>query len=95
MPLIKKINEANSEVTLYNFVAQIKAFIKALLDNPFNNDLNDFWRYNGFNKSRLINLLLNRGIIEKEDKISDNTTIIRKYKLYRKGETFEDLHTDT
>jgi hypothetical protein len=81
MPLIKKINEANSEVTLYNFVSQIKTFIKDLLENPFNNNLNDFWRYNGFNKSHLINLLLNRGIIEKENKLSDNATIIRKYKL--------------
>lgn len=81
IPLIKKINEANSEVTLYNFVSQIKAFIKELLDNPINNELNDFWKYNGFNKTRLINLLLNRGIIEKEDKLTDNATIIRKYKL--------------
>lgn len=79
--LIKKINDANSELTLYNFVIRIKSFIKALLNNPFNNELDNFWKYNDFNQLELINLLLNSGIIEKEDKLSDNATIIRKYKL--------------
>ncbi len=39
------------------------------------------------------NLIFNQWLKEPLDKMVES--IIRKYKLYRKGETFEDLHTDT
>lgn len=43
------------------------------------------------NKER--NAIYNRWLREPFDKMIES--IIRKYKLYRKGETFEDLHSDT
>jgi len=39
------------------------------------------------------NLIFNQWLKDPLDKMVES--IIRKYKLYRKGETFEDLHTDT
>jgi predicted restriction endonuclease len=39
------------------------------------------------------NLIYNKWLKEPLDKMIES--IIRKYKLYRKGETFEDLHSDT
>lgn len=39
------------------------------------------------------NLIYNQWLKEPLDKMIES--IIRKYKLYRKGETFEDLHSDT
>jgi hypothetical protein len=39
------------------------------------------------------NLIYNKWLREPLNKMIES--IIRKYKLYRKGETFEDLHSDT
>jgi hypothetical protein len=39
------------------------------------------------------NAIYNKWLRKPLDKMIES--IIRKYKLYRKGETFEDLHTDT
>lgn len=65
----------NNEMTFFDFLSHTKAFLKQLMTNPLNADVDDYMKENGVNRETLIKQLLNRGIIEKDNKIvtTDNT----------------------
>jgi len=83
------INEDNREVTYYEFLSQLKAFLRDLLSNPVTSQLDDFWKLRGFSKSKLILYLIKKGIIEKDEKLNeDNPEEVKmdiSYKIPKKN----------
>ena len=78
----------NTEVTFYNFISHVKSFLRGLLTSPITIDVDDFFKSHDINKKQLLSLLIERGIIEKETKITnedgkDNFTI--KYKIPKRN----------
>ena len=69
------LNEAvaylNNEITFYGFLSHTKKFLKELLVNPLNADVDEYLKDNGINRKTLILALIEKNIIEKETKIED------------------------
>ena len=67
------LNEAvkylNDEITFFGFLSHVKEFLKQLLVNPVESNVDDYLLKYNLNKEELLKLLLGRGIIEKETKI--------------------------
>lgn len=61
------------EVTQYNFISNIKAFLENLRTKPISCDINDRLKEIGFTKESLINELIERNIIQKITKIENHT----------------------
>lgn len=59
------------EVTEYKFIFNVKNFLAELLDDPVNAQPSFFLKQNGFDRNRLIRDLLSKGILEKNNRISD------------------------
>lgn len=91
--ILKEAIEAeNEEVTYYSFLSHLKAFLANLLTDPINAKPDTFLLAHELNKGKLLNLLLNRGIIERESDVVDNDvkeneqpTFKIKYKIPRKN----------
>ena len=57
------------EVTYYRFLSEIKAFLAKLLSNPIKAEPSKYLRDLGFTRSRIINLLIKRDILERNEKV--------------------------
>lgn len=69
--LKEAVDYLNDEITFFGFLSNTKAFLKGLLTNPLNTDVNDYLKRHGLNRKDLLNALMTRGIVEKETKIVD------------------------
>lgn len=61
----------NDDITFYGFLSHTKSFLKELLVKPLSADIDDFLKKNGLDRKTLINLLMDKGILERETKIED------------------------
>jgi hypothetical protein len=61
----------NGEVTYYQFLSQLKHFLRELLSHPSNPELSNFWKERGFSKNKLISFLLKVGLVEKDSKVNE------------------------
>ena len=68
------------EVTFFEFFRDIKKFLKRLLEDPFNADVEGVLKENGIDKNDLKNTLLNRGVIKKKEKIDEPYDEVSKKK---------------
>lgn len=68
---LMRLSESKDEVTFFKFFTEVKNFIKKLLDDPINAKLNQFFKDNNISKSKLINKMLDRGIITKKEDIKE------------------------
>lgn len=84
----------------FRFTSEIKAFIKKILDNPIKAEPTSFLSERGFNKDKLINILIKRGVIGRRERILDSTNsdektpkykVKYKQKLALNGEKFYDI----
>lgn len=66
-----QINEIKEQVTFFSFQNNVIVFLKALLNDPINAQVTNFFRNNGINKSSLLKMLLKKNIIEKKEKITE------------------------
>lgn len=69
--LKEAVDYLNDEITFFGFLSNLKLFLKELLINPINADINDYLKRHGINKTELLNKLIERNIIEKETNIKD------------------------
>ena len=65
------LSESNDEVTFYKFFNEVKNFIKRLLDDPINAKPSLFFKEHNISKSKLLNKMLDRGIITKKEDIRE------------------------
>lgn len=82
------LKESKGEVTFYGFTTKVKDFMKQLLKDPFSEDFDPFFVEHGIEKDKLLNTLLNRGILIKTTDIDERDTndgkksmMIVKYKV--------------
>ena len=59
------------EVTYYRFLSEIKAFLSKLLKDPIKGEPSKYLKDLGFSRSRLINLLMKKDVLERNALISD------------------------
>ena len=65
--LIKEVEEKEKEeVTFYKFFTEVKNFLKKLLDDPIGAKPSKFFNENGISKKKLLNKMLDRGILKKK-----------------------------
>lgn len=57
------------EVTYYRFLSEIKAFLGKLLGDPIKAEPSKYLRDLGFTRSRIINLLIKKDVLERNEKI--------------------------
>lgn len=83
------------ETTFYRFLSEIRAFLSKLVKNPMKADVNKYLKGRNFNKTKTINVLLKRDVLERHEKILDSTNSDEKepkytvkYKVRKKD--FED-----
>lgn len=71
----------NQEVTYYRFLSEIKAFLGKLLSDPIKAEPSKYLKNLGFTRSRIINLLLRKDILERNEKIlTPDKTGLKKVK---------------
>lgn len=91
--LSEAIKEANEEMTYFTFAHSVKTFLVDLLQNPTSAKPNLLLNAHKLNRSRLIELLIKFGIIEKDENIVDKdengnpttATMSVKYKIPKKN----------
>lgn len=74
------------ETTFYSFQSNIRYFLSSLLKNPIKAQPSDFLKERGFDKKKLINILLKRDVIKRHEKIDDNDEKVNykvKYNVVR------------
>lgn len=71
--LIKEAEEEKEkeEVTFYKFFTEVKNFLKKLLDDPIGAKPSKFFKENDISKKKLLNKMLDRGIIKKKETIDE------------------------
>ena len=69
--LKEAVSYLNNEITFFGFLSHVKFFLKELLVNPLEANIDEYLKNNGLNRKELLNILINKGIIEKETKIID------------------------
>ena len=87
LSLFESIDE---EVTYYRFLSHIKSFLKGLLENPSSAKPDSLLLSKGLNRNKLIDLLLRRGIITRDESIDDkneenNVSYLVKYNIPKKN----------
>ena len=65
------LSESKDEVTFYKFFNEVKNFIKNLLDDPVNAKPSSFFKEHNISKTKLLNKMLDRGIIAKKEDIRE------------------------
>lgn len=65
------IKESADEVTFYEFFTEVKSFLKGLLEDPMNADISDYLKNHGIAKNDLLNRMLDRGVVKKDEKIDE------------------------
>ena len=86
--LKEAVDYINDDITFFGFISHLKAFLKQLLINPIDVNIDDYLERHGVNKNDLLNELLNRGIIEKETDIDDKSgkdKFVVTYKVPKKN----------
>lgn len=80
------------ETTYYRFMSEIRSFLSKLLKNPINAEPTKYLKDRNFNKTKIINVLIKREILERHEKIMDSTNseekdakYIVKYKVKKKN----------
>jgi hypothetical protein len=83
--------EKELETTFYRFYSEVRVFISSLFKSPIKAEPHKYLKDRGFGRKKLIEELIKRGIIERTEKIIDQTdsdkkkpTYTVKYKLYSK-----------
>lgn len=56
-------------VTFYRFLSEIRAFLSRLVSDPLNAMPSKFLKDNGFSKKKLVNELIKRGVLTRNEKI--------------------------
>lgn len=82
------VSYLNNEITFFGFLSHTKAFLKQLLVNPLNADIDDYLKDNGLDRKGLIGVLTEKNIIEKETKIEDKNgsdKFIVSYKIPKRN----------
>lgn len=59
------------EVTFYSFFTNVKKFIVGLLNDPIDTDVNQFFKDKKISKERLINVLRDYSVINKDEDIKE------------------------
>lgn len=79
------------ETTFYRFYSEIRGFLSKLISDPIKAEPSKYLKDRNFRKTNLINILINRGIVERHESIKDQTnsdakkpTYIVKYKVRKK-----------
>ena len=68
---IKVFEAIENEMTYYSFLSNVKSFLKDLLNNPSTAKPSIELMAKGFNRSKLLSCLINKGIITRDEKIVD------------------------
>lgn len=69
--LKEAVDYLNDDITFFGFLSNTKAFLKELLTNPLNADVNEYLTRHGMDRKTLLNVLMERGIVEKDTKIDE------------------------
>jgi hypothetical protein len=69
--LKEAVDYLNNEITFFGFLSHTKAFLKELLTNPINANVDDYLQDNGLDRKTLLGALMARNIVEKETKIEE------------------------
>ena len=79
------------ETTFYRFYSEIRGFLSKLISDPIKAEPSKYLKDRNFRKTNLINILINKGIVERHESIKDQTnsdaknpTYIVKYKVKKK-----------
>lgn len=86
--LKEAVKYINDDITFFGFISHLKSFLKQLLVNPIDVNIDDYLERHGVNKNKLLSELLNRGIIEKETNINDENgkdKFVVTYKVPKKN----------
>ena len=87
-----RLIKEEAEMTEYRFTSNLKSFLRQLLDDPVNAQPTELFKMYGYSRSKLINMLIRNGIVEKDEKISDKdengepktATMMVKFKVPKK-----------
>lgn len=82
------VDYLNDDITFFGFLSHIKSFLKKLLINPLNADIDEYLKKQNLNRKEILTLLLDKGIIEKEtkiDNINDKEKFTIKYSVPKKN----------
>jgi hypothetical protein len=81
------------EVTYYQFLSELKLFLKELLNHPVSSKITEFFKSRGYSKSGLINYMVKTGLIERNETVNtevpENPTLETTYKVPKKGFEFK------
>lgn len=79
------------ETTYYRFLSEVKAFLSKLIKNPIKAEPNKYLKDRKFTKTKLINVLIKKDVLERHEKILDSTNsdekeakYVVKYKVKKK-----------
>ena len=79
------------ETTFYRFYSEIRGFLSKLISEPIKAEPSKYLKDRNFGKTKLINILINRGIVERHETIKDQTnsdakkpTYVVRYKVKKK-----------
>ena len=70
---VKVLQESNEEVTFYEFFTEVKNYLKELLLNPINAEPSPMFAKHGISKTKLLDKLIERGIVNKTETIDEPT----------------------
>lgn len=59
------------DMTEYKFISNVKKFLSQLIDDPVNAQPSRVLKFNGLDRKKLINKLMDNGIVIKKERISD------------------------
>ena len=80
---VNLIRESKDEVTFYEFFTEVKNYLKELLVNPIDAKPSPMFSKHGINKSKLLNKLLERGIVIRTETIDEpNDAEGKKFSMY-------------
>lgn len=79
------------ETTFYRFLSEVRAFLCKLIKDPIKAEPGKYLKDRNFNKTKLINSLIRRDVLERHEKILDSTNseekeakYVVKYKVRKK-----------
>jgi hypothetical protein len=86
--LKEAVDYLNNEITFFGFLSHTKTFLKELLTNPINANVDDYLQNNGLDRKTLLGALMARDIVEKETKIEEKNnsdTFSVSYKIPKRN----------
>ena len=79
------------ETTFYRFYSEIRGFLSKLISDPIKAEPSKYLKVRNFGKTKVINVLISRGIVERHETIKDQTnsnvkkpTYVVRYKVKKK-----------